>query len=43
MPTLLGLGLYQDDLTRLLRDLADRPRELFEAVIGWMCEHAAEA
>ena len=38
MPALVGLGFYQDDLTRLLRDLADRPRELFEAVIDWMCE-----
>jgi AcrR family transcriptional regulator len=34
--------IYQEDLTRLLRDLGDRPRELFEAVIDWMCEANAE-
>ena len=29
--------LYQQDLTRLLHKLGDRPEELFVAVIDWMC------
>jgi AcrR family transcriptional regulator len=29
--------LYQQDLTRLLHELGDKPEELFVAVIDWMC------